>query len=514
MSRLAAPTSVLVFPTSPPFSNFDFVDDHFNGTLSIRRIFTQARSRGCQTIVVEDVPATEAVEDENAEIATLFRDYVMRDLKRVTFWRSRFELTHLAAQNADDCLGYALLKHDFCPSRNVNGWHVFEALGTRYPHAHNYLTCAKRFPFRVGEKTFELHGVVYCQQNRLNKCCAQVALRSLCMHLVGDLDLPFRRINELAFHGEANSEPWAGLAPEQILTVLRGLGVELFSIDYSGVPKAHEQLPYQKLLYSGIESGCGALLSFPTAGPSANPEEGHIIPVIGHTFNEDTWVPLAEGPYFKIGESISYISSHTWLSSFLAHDDNFGSNFCIPKDYLKPKQVGVVIALHPQGYFFPGFIAELLASDIFYSLLPEISPGQNRWLKRLLSYVEQQRLILRTVPVTKSAYAAHLSELTDWHGNHECRIVASELSAILPDHLWVVEVSIPDLFSTNLRKLGEVVVDATKSPASPPFDLFVMARFPTAYFFVESLDSQTGKPTFLSLDSQIKSHTALITRRC
>jgi hypothetical protein len=49
MSRLATASKVEVVPLSQPFSNFDFVDDHFQGSFPIRRLFSQARSRKCQT---------------------------------------------------------------------------------------------------------------------------------------------------------------------------------------------------------------------------------------------------------------------------------------------------------------------------------------------------------------------------------------------------------------------------------------------------------------------------------
>jgi len=51
----------------------------------------------------------------------------------------------------------------------------------------------------------------------------------------------------------------------------------------------------------------------------------HIIPVIGHTFNEDTWVAPATRDYFDGG--LSYYPSENWLSTYVVHDDNFGPYF-------------------------------------------------------------------------------------------------------------------------------------------------------------------------------------------
>ena len=85
--------------------------------------------------------------------------------------------------------------------------------------------------------------------------------------------------------------------------MLDGLKIPYFDIYYPARP-AHEKwrakLPYQKVVYSGVESGSGALLAFTMAGLRTS-DVGHIVPVFGHTFNEDTWAPNAEGDYFRVG---------------------------------------------------------------------------------------------------------------------------------------------------------------------------------------------------------------------
>jgi len=98
------------------------------------------------------------------------------------------------------------------------------------------------------------------------------------------------------------------LNTQQILRVLGGLQIPHYDILYParrGHEKWRAKLPYQKVIYSGIESGSGSLLAFNMAGPRAG-DVGHIVPVFGHTFNEDTWAPNAEGDYFQIGHQ-SYV---------------------------------------------------------------------------------------------------------------------------------------------------------------------------------------------------------------
>src|SRR4030095_16614089 len=90
MSRLTPVREVEVLPAARPFANFDFVDDRFQGSFPIRRLFSQARSRGYRTIVLEEVAAAGAVADENAEIRRLFPDHTMSQLCRISFWRTVF----------------------------------------------------------------------------------------------------------------------------------------------------------------------------------------------------------------------------------------------------------------------------------------------------------------------------------------------------------------------------------------------------------------------------------------
>jgi hypothetical protein len=510
MSRQALATQIEVFLSECPFSNFDFVDEHFQGSFPIRRLFSQARSRGCKTVVLEKVPPTLAVSDENTEIFDLFPDYQMRDLRRISFWRSAFtKKEEIAFQRPTNCIGFAILKQDYCPSQQVDDWQVFESVIVRYGHEHNYVPSSHDFEFRVHSNGVKVPGVLYCQQNGLNKACAQVALRSLCVTYLNDPDLTYRQINQLAFEAGEPYTPGKGLKSTQILRVLDGLNIPHFAFYYPArlaTEKWRAKLPYQKVIYSGVECGSGALLAFAMAGPRAG-DVGHIVPVFGHTFNEDTWAPNAEGDYFRIGRKIRYIPSEAWLSSFLAHDDNFGSNLCIPKDFIHRKRADFVVALRPRGFEYPSFIAEIVASDYFYSLLPQLDAVLNRWMHRLRAYVSDQKLILRTLPNTKADYLTHLKTMEDWQSRKESPQTLADIGYMLPDRLWVVEVSIPEVFSTNKRKLGELLLDATRPyGGEDDYSFFVLARLPGVYAFFERLDGHRH-PRFIPVKSEIGSHT-------
>ena len=510
--RLAEPSDIQLVSVAPPFSNFDYVDHEFDGVPSIRRLFSQARSYGCQTLVVETIPPIGVIAEDDAELASLFPDFQRGGLKRVSFWKTPIE-NEAALTGADSrkLLGFAILKRDVVPSRATSRWYVFESVLIKYPHEHNCVRGSKAFHVRVGGRDHSVTGVLYCQQDGLNKSCAQVALRALLGTHFPDRSLSYREINQWASGGASSFEPWNGLNVQQIRRVLDATGVKFLDIDYGGkTPEEREGLPpYQKLVYAGIESGAGALLGFRLRGEGLTTDMRHIIPFFGHTFNQDTWVPHAEAAYFHVGEETRYLPSEAWVSSFIGHDDNFGSNFCVPRHYIGAEQADYVVELLPDGCVYSGSIAEAVAVDYLYSILPELHGNSLPWLGRLVGFVATQQVVLRAICLTAEEYAHHWGRAKDWEGRAENRALLKTVKSQLPQRLWMVEVSAPELFPANLRKVGEIVLDATVQPTSErDFRLFVCARVPGSLLVLKDV-SASGIPSFASVGSNLQSHTAL-----
>lgn len=517
MGRSSKRSKVQLESIEPPFSNFDFVDKHFGGGFPIRRLFSQARARHCRTLVIEEIRAFGAVADENREIRRLYPKYRMLALVRISFWKPKLRRNQLNTVQDDECVGYALLKRDYCPghprgAEHEDAWHVFEAVFSRPEHPHNYTPCDQSFHFPLEGRQIHIRGVLYGQQNGLNKVCAQVALRSLCATYLRNLELTYSKINRLA-GGTARRSPHGGLDKNQIRSVLEGLEIPYFDFDYSEFdesPKSPEtQLPFQRIIYSGIESGAGALLGFAMSGPDAG-DQRHIIHCYGHTFNADTWAAVADGDYFHVGEVIKHIPSDAWMGSFIVHDDNYGSNLCVQKTYLRADQANYALLLLPKGFRYTGIYAEAAGSYYFSSLVPALVVEDNMWLRRLLEYAVSRKLILRVVPVTLEGYIAHLKAARDWLGNQETAQVINQFGYIHTKQMWMVEVSVPDLFPTNKRKIGELLLDATRDfETEADFRLFVLARFPGAYLFFHGM-AEDGEPRFIKLPSELRSHVPVL----
>jgi len=379
-------------------------------------------------------------------------------------------------------------------------------------HQHHYVPYYASHEVAIGDRRRTVAGVLYCQQNGLNKACAHVALRSLLALHVPDTRVTYSSLNRAASKATGPSNPAEGLSVQQIEKILTEFGVGYRDIDYTGMSlPERRKLDYQKFVYAGIESGAGAMLGFRFTGPKAK-DEHHIVPFFGHTFNRDTWVSEADVGYFRVGERTRYTPSEAWCSSFIGHDDNFGPNFCVPRLYVHAKQAEYVVELLRPDVRYSGVVAEAAAVDYLYSILGQINDPANPWLRRLVEYTSQQKVVLRAVSLQKEEYLAHLREGRDWKRHRELNGLCSLLERLVAKTVWLVEVSIPQLFPANLRKLGEIVLDASRAPTSKrDFSTFLFARFPGRTMLLRGVNG--GKPSFLTGPSHILSHTQLYRSR-
>lgn len=517
--RRVQSTSLRLVSAAPPFSCFGFVEAEFGDQDAVRRCFSLARSLGMEVVTVEDIPADGLVADENGEIPGWAPDHQMSGLKRLAFWSCSLDHDVDISNVSNDALvGYAILKRDAVPSRNHDEWHVFEAVFVKYHHEHNCVPSPRKYVLRVGPREFSVLGVLYCQQNGLNKACAHVALRSLLSRRLPEGDIPYSVINASARKDARGVfEPHRGLGVVQIRRVLQDLGIPFRDIDYDEEEKAdpdvRSKVPFQKYIYGGIESGAGSLLGFRLGGPAVQSIRCHIVPFYGHTFNKDTWVPDADFAYFDVGGGVGYIPSESWTSSFLGHDDNFGPNFCVPRQYVRNSQAEYALELLHDHFQYNGAVAEASSLPILYSLRPHLGAWANPWLKRLAAYIDQRikRIVLRAVAIGRDFYLEQLEAARDWQGNAEDADLIDALGKLLPEQLWVVEISMPHLFPANERKLGDILLDPYRKPhsAKPAVSqLFLLARLPGKYVAVKSYAG--GAPQFQEFPSRLESHTPLL----
>jgi hypothetical protein len=261
---------------------------------------------------------------------------------------------------------------------------------------------------------------------------------------------------------------------------------------YQAAPVEEGAVDYASFLVSLLESNTPGAVVFRIEGEEVH----HIVPVLGHTFNSDLWFHEANYAYHAIGEA-GYHPHSNWIPSFIVHDDNFGMYYCMAIDSLTADSASDRYAPGLSAAYAFGFLGEGVQrtgrnaaemTSLFLGFLaPQIEqrvealPGDD-WLGRLLTICRSgiTAPVIRPLVATRDQYLTHLQQMLDWDFGSLAGADVKRLTAELPDSFWMCEVSIPDLYTTNRRKIGEVLyaVDLPED-AGNCLDGFLGCRLPT-----------------------------------
>ena len=333
-------------------SNFQFVDGHYRSHSVLRRILSLARQHGYRSLLIEEIREADCalLAEENAALAARCQSFQGGKSHRLSFWHC----LPGAAPAENDFLGYAIFKMDILdPARPPEG-HVYEAVlpPVRSAGQNNYIRCLRNYTIQTAAGSHPVTGAIYAQQNDRTFVCAHVAMRTALACALPGGDFSYTRMNQLVgidHNARRVGEGISGLGPDDMEIILQSAGLHYEKIIHEPQHALNLPTEYQRDLYGFIESGDPALLGFELHNPTPGPQGGsrHIVPIIGHTFNDDAWVPEAQRAYF--GNSLSYFSSEAWLSSYVLHDDNFGPYFCLPRHFLLKDNFRLVLGIrrHP-----------------------------------------------------------------------------------------------------------------------------------------------------------------------
>lgn len=499
--------------TEAPFSNFKFVEDTFglqdSGCRHLKRILSQARTLEYKTIVIEKINSVGFSKDDDKDLQEAGYELSDKKLVRLTFFNKAINsMEDIVGLHDDNFIGYAILKH----SPRIEGgfqWIVFESIIKSSRYINNYYHAKKDYKVRCFSKMFLVNGNICCQQNGITNVCAHASIR-VCLSMLEQYDdFSYRTMNSILKKSGCPHFVGEGLLPRQIVRIFEGL-----NINHRIASERLSSVPFQKYLYGSIESGYPALLGFSFGDVKEeldNEEdiEGHIIPIIGHTFNEDTWVPNADTSYFSVGGT-RYVPSESWVSSYICNDDNFGSHYCLPRKYLTKKNDPFVVEILPPKAKYDATDAQLIAIDHLYSLAMNINVEErNKWLQRLVNAIENENgwVVLRPIFLTGTKYLDHLKSLKVWDSSEAVNPkILSALDGMAKGSYWVIEVSLPELFPANRAKLGEVVLNADVDK-SPPGLQVEFARLP-GFLYVMQSNKKSGTmvatyPTGVNTHSQI-----------
>lgn len=505
-----------IFSLLRPFSMFDFVETRFKGLGPLRRILSQVRNLSGTTMVCEHLEFSNEIVEENEDLNIRYGQMPDSSVVRLSFFNKEFITEKgLSTATSEQFLGYAVIKED-----SVGDQHcirIYESVLKPSLHPNNCIRHSPAWECCIGGNRLKIEGYLYAQQNDMTNVCAHVALRSIASGFHSKGDLSYREINEAVgidhVKRMAGGDGGGGLELKEMVRVLEAIGVRCVMMDYQDENIPSAGVPFNKYIYGSIESGFPALLAFRT-----NSGSGHVIPVFGHTFNQDTWVYNAELSYFKVAD-LEYIPSESWLSMYLAHDDNFGSNFCIPRRYLYPTEpcghkdkegncplntsVAGVIGTLPWAVKLMPVTAEVIGAKYLFTILPKIKTTET-WEKRLELYADAHLMVLRPILVTKDEYIRHLETISDWDNKQVYRYLLPLLRKFLTDeYYWLIELSLPELFSANRRKVGEVLLRAENGFSGKlDFKNFALARLSDQFVFYEDGDIHNPKYSFAPSGTQ------------
>lgn len=410
---------------------------------------------------------------------------------------------------------------------------------TRAPVLNYFIHVAARTDIVVASCRFTLNASYYCQQNSFSGVCAHSCLKMSIWHLRRMYQPSNQEINQVAHEAlisqtrgrQGGFDPTNGLTPHQIEKVCEHFEAAVFDFDCEENPKVS---PYE-MAYLLVESGVPTIIIF-QANPD-HPEIRHMVPVIGHTMNTDEWFPFAIRHYPKMPltplntRAHDYISSAEWAPHLIMHDDLLGPYFCIGPNALTRRGIegepfigraSKVLGIFPKhlGGKASPIAAQETGRFYFWNLWQDTLPGiPQEWSQRLQARwstdTKERDLVLRTQMIERERYIEHLALLQD-HLGHKVKLSkkALKLCRRLPQTFWMVEFSLPELFSTNQSKLGEILLPLEVSTDTT----LLNARegqtipFPLAVRMLGAFSiAQAGNIAKLALN--LSSHTRLFLRQ-
>lgn len=515
----------------------------------LRQIFSLMRSLGCSFVVEES--QTKLTHESLKELQVLRKERSAPQMKRETICLSFFRAAESEVESAKrflatldknsepdadreaflelaeitanpnsgrrlELLGLLTLHVDRDTSR-IHGAYVHDAfiLNRRGESPYEFIHSQAKSSKEVLGKSFPITGSHFAQQQGTLTSCAHAALmvtaRNIYEALEEECPLTYARINQIVKIDRTGPAPRRGLTLHEMAQALRegaGIPSDIFH-SFPGESGHVEPEEIINAAYYCVETGLPAIITF----ASDRVGQSHAMAVVGHTFTPGLWQGCVTDAYFN-ARAQQYLPSHGWVESLLVQDDNFGPYCRLPKHILRERNPAVLLPRFPNcpscrpewveiqvanflklpvfDYKSRTLIQDILAANLF-----PLESHDAFWFRVMLDHLNDDRLILRTIACTKKQYLK-------WLLKNEIVLPDSMEYIRLRDHLWgeegkeppfwLVEVSVPELYTYNERKLGEVVF-YTGLP--PGIERFSCVRLPGMLTLVDRIN---GKPEHVRLE--------------
>jgi hypothetical protein len=343
----------------------------------------------------------------------------------------------------------------------------------------NYVPISKRLAIPIGEREIRIPASYFCEQNKLSSCCAHCAVRTIVNTVSADKDgqnvrVSTRELNALWPEFRTRNHPrHIGIGAPELEEALGefGLHVESYNLDGDVPWPLRGDIADDEYTSDKIWNVLGVLADSASASllmlsSEAEPEMEHVVPLLGHTFNSDEWHPFGWDLHQDGDEMI--VSSAAWIDHLVMHDDMLGPYYCLSRGGLFPDEQNgrpkprprQVIAVMPKGVSVSPIIAETIARKTINHIVEKViesALSESDWWTYFLE--RKEKWVLRTTLVESKIYMATL--VADAGQDPVRREIAEALSGELQEHVWLVEVTLPNLLLANRTKLGEILIDPT-----------------------------------------------------
>jgi len=509
--------------SKPPFSFYHFREQHGWNTTAFCRLFSQWRQNGgVHSIAVEKIqPFAESQREDATLLRVLPGRFQGSQLFRLTAYNTPCPPNKdISALPENACVGFCIIKENLFTDDPKVQPVVFESVTPHNRHPSSFPTCAHDYRCMPQGRPFTVTGLYYCQQNGISNVCVHAALKMLCYARRTAVPVTYHEIDGIlgtVLNGpnDMSHRHRRGLSARCIENFLQAKNIRYSQSVYrddnqKGRPFIPSRFPFYKYLYASVEMGCPALLVFRSSTRCR-----HVVTVLGHTFNEDAYRPIAEVGYNRLSRKLGYMPSESWTSNFIVHDDNFGGEHCLPVHYLNPLRVSYVVGTLPPGCIWDPKEAELRAMLDLYSFLDLIKGTGGLfgpWYRRLNSARSRMAVAFRTVHISRNQYIQQLESPQQsapiWPVEKPTPVFLKRIANELPASFYAVEFSLPDIFSANRRKLGEVLLRCDKVPTSATDPcVMIAARAPGILFM------PNGNKLWPEIATGINSHLPLLNAR-
>lgn len=451
----------------------------------LKQIFSLMRSMCCDFLVEETLEPDELCKKEISELEKLSPSFkpLRRVVKKLSFFTSKSkdfapgdseaEFVSLCKANDLVCLGFTYLYLDYSGDILLSAYVPKAVVKSFVESSTKYVHSKSRFRNTVCGESFLVRGSYFIQQEGSAWCCAHAALLVSLHNIFAAIGkacpIDFTDINNALFIDNFFRKGSSGLYIFEIQRILESVGLAASVLAPCGKHDCPSDADARiAAAYYCVESGLPAIIGF------AGSLTGHVMAVVGHTFDPNLWSARATGAYFHSTDG--YLQSHGWVGELIVQDDNFGPYCTLPRAALWEKRPVVVLPKFPWSDKLTPMLVERVAAvilsqppmngksyfhDVFSSHVAQDLGNSNFWFHELIKHVSSKTYVLRTLPITPQNYIASVTTPTedgtiiDAERDFDPNIILMRLGK---KNCWMVEVSVPELYQRNERRLAEILI--------------------------------------------------------